>query len=170
MAGTLLTTPGKNFVGHQSIFQFENNDGADPGTACGQAAIATVLANRGRIPKTIAGLQAIEKKYPADVLSGVAGTSPDRIRRAMREHSLGYRNLDGRERLRAALRTKAAAIALIQNQGQVTAHWFVVFGCDAYGVHVTNYSPQVIAWSDFEDMWSDTIPTVAGMGERVICC
>jgi hypothetical protein len=71
---------------------------------------------------------------------------------------------------------KRAAISLIQNTAGLGgigdgAHWFVVFGCDTNGVYVTNYGlPPFIAWSKFEDMWSAAIPTMDGMGKRVICC
>jgi hypothetical protein len=176
MAGMLFTTPGPGFVGHLSLFQFVNADGADLATACGQAAIATVLANYGRIPKSIAGLQEVEKKYPADVLSGALGTSAGRVERALAGYQLGYHHAVGRQGLEGALRRKKAAIALIQNTaglGGISdgAHWFVVFGCDTNGVHVTNYGlPPFIAWAKFEEMWSGPIPITGGMNKRVIYC
>ena len=176
MAGMLVATPGAKFAGHTSIFQFINADGADPGTVCGTAAIATVLANRGRIPKDVKGLQSIEESYPADILSGSLGTSPSRIKRALEAHKLGYREVAGRAGLEGAIRTGGAAISLIQNSPGLGgighgAHWFVVFGCDANGVYVTNYGlPPFIRWSVFEEMWAGPIPTLAGMGERVIAC
>ncbi len=152
MAGMLFASPspGPEFVGHSSIFQFVNADGVDPATTCGQAAIATVLANRHRIPKSIAGLRQIEKAYPADVLSGAWGTSAGRVARALTAYHLGHRHADGREGLEQALSG---------------------IGCDTNGVYVTNYSlPPFIAWSKFEEMWSGPIPTMDGMGKRVICC
>jgi hypothetical protein len=176
MAGMLFANPGPKFVGHRSLFQFVNADGADPDTVCGQAAVATVLANRRRIPQTVAGLRAIETAFPADVLSGAWGTSAGRIERALSAYKLGYRYATGRQGLEEALRGMKAAIALIQNSPGLGgigngAHWFVVFGCDANGVHVTNFGlPPFIAWSRFEEMWSGPIPTVAGMCERVITC
>jgi hypothetical protein len=175
MAGMLYATPGPGFVGHRAIFQFVNADGADAATACGQAAIATVLANRRRIPKSIAGLQQVEKDSSADVASGAWGTSAGRVERALTAHGLRYRYAEGRKELHDALRKKAAAIALIQNTAGLGgigdgAHWFVVFGCDGKGVHVTNYSPLFIAWPRFEEMWSGPIPTLAVMGSRAICC
>jgi hypothetical protein len=178
MAGMLFASPspGPGFVGHSSIFQFVNADGVDPATTCAQAAIATVLANRHRIPKSIDGLRQIEKAYPADVLSGAWGTSAGRVARALTAYHLGHRHADGREGLEQALSGKRAAISLIQNTAGLGgigdgAHWFVVFGCDTNGVYVTNYGlPPFIAWSKFEDMWSAPIPTMDGMGKRVICC
>lgn len=176
MAGMLVATPGPKFAGHHSIFQFINADGTDPGTVCGTAAIATVLANRGRIPKAAKELQAIEKSYPADILSGALGTSPSRIKRALTGYKLGYRELTGRASLEGAMRTGGAAISLIQNTPGLGgighgAHWFVVFGCDANGVYVTNYSyPPFIPWPEFEEKWAGPIPTLAGMRERVIAC
>jgi len=169
-------SPGPRFVGHSSIFQFVNADGVDPPTTCGQAAIATVLANYGRIPKSIDGLRQIEDTYPADVLSGVLGTSAGRVGRALTAHKLGHRYVVGREGLQQALSGKRAAISLIQNTAGLCgisdgAHWFVVFGCDTKGVYVTNYGlPPFIAWSKFEEMWSGPIPTMDGMSKRVICC
>jgi hypothetical protein len=53
MAGMLFANPGPNFIGHHSLFQFINSDGTDQNTACGQAAIAMVLANYRKIPKTV---------------------------------------------------------------------------------------------------------------------
>jgi hypothetical protein len=175
MAAMLYATPGQGFVGHQSIFQFENKDGTDAATACGQCAIATVLANRRRIPKSIAGLRQVEKEYSADVASGAWGTSAGRVERALSGFGLRYRYAEGQKELREALRKKAAAIALIQNTAGLGgmgdgAHWFVVFGCDIKGVHVTNYTPLFIAWPRFEEMWSGPIPTMAVMGGRAICC
>ena len=175
MVGMLYANPGPGFVGHQSIFQFVNNDGADPDTACGQAAIATVLANRRRIPKSISGLRKVETNYSADVASGAWGTSAGRVERALTAFGLRYCYAEGRNELQDALRKKAAAIAMIQNTAGLGgigdgAHWFVVFGCDNKGVHVTNYSPLFIAWSRFEEMWSGPIPTLAVMGSRAICC
>jgi hypothetical protein len=172
----LYATPGPNYGGHRSIYQFVNADGADPATACGQAAIATVLANRKRIPQSLAGLQQIEKDYPADVVSGALGTSSGRVKRALKGNGLGYRMADGRKELESALRSGAAAISLIQNTGGLGgmgdgAHWFVVFGCDQNGVHVTNYGfPPFVDWARFETMWSAPIPAVDGMGGRAICC
>jgi hypothetical protein len=176
MAAMLFANLGPGFVGHASIFQFVNADGADPATACGQAAIATVLANRGRIPKSTDGLKKIESAYPADVLSGVLGTSAGRVERALTAYGLGHHHVDGRQALQQALRAGAAAISLIQNTAGLSgigdgAHWFVVFGCDINGVHVTNYGlPPFIAWSKFEEMWSGPIPLAGGMRKRVICC
>jgi hypothetical protein len=89
MPGMLYANPGPSFVGHTSIFQFSNWDGADPDTACGKAAIATVLANRGKIPKSIVGLQQIERAYPGDFLSGAWGTSVGRVESAMADYNLG---------------------------------------------------------------------------------
>jgi hypothetical protein len=171
----LYATPGPGFVGHLSIFQFVNDDGADKVTACGQAAIATVLANRRRIPKTSIGLQAVEKAYPADVLSGTAGTSPNRVKRALTDKGLDYFCADERKGLEDALRRKFAAVALIQNSAGLAgmgdgAHWFVVFGCDINGVHVTNYGASpFISWSTFDELWSSPISVIGGMGKRVIC-
>ncbi|MGB7217376.1 MAG: hypothetical protein WBD07_01095 [Vicinamibacterales bacterium] len=176
MAAMLSAMAGAGFAGHPSIFQFINADGTDPATVCGTAAIATVLANRNRIPKTLAGLQAIEKAYPADILSGALGTSPSRIKSALRAYNLGYREVTGRAGLESVLRTGGAAISLIQNAPGMSgigqgAHWFVVFGCDGNGVYVTNYNfPPFIPWGDFEVMWTGPIPTAAGMRERVIGC
>jgi hypothetical protein len=78
MAGMLFASPspGPEFVGHSSIFQFVNADGVDPATTCGQAAIATVLANRHRIPKSIAGLRQIEKAYPGMCSRAPGGQAP----------------------------------------------------------------------------------------------
>jgi hypothetical protein len=176
MAGMLFATPGPNFVGHQSIYQFVNADGADPGTVCGPAAVATVMANRGKIPKSLAGLQKIEKAYPPDVISGALGTSPNRVLRALKENDIRHRKVDGQKELEDALRRGAAAIALIQNTAGLAglgdgAHWFVIFGCDANGVHVTNYGfPPFIAWAKFEPMWSAPVPAATGMGGRAIAC
>jgi hypothetical protein len=175
MAGMLFITPGPTFVGHSSIYQFENADGADPGRVCGQAAIATVLANYHRIPQAIAGLKVIEKDFPPDVLSGAWGTSSARIERALSAHKLGFGHARERKGLEDAMRRRRAAIALIQNApglggaGQ-GAHWFVVFGCDAGGVYVTNFPSTSIAWSKLEEMWTGPIPLLAGMRERVITC
>jgi hypothetical protein len=176
MAGLLVATRGPGFAGHASIFEFVNADGANPATVCGPAAIATVLANRHRISKDIAGLQEIEKKYPADILSGALGTSPSQIKSALEGYGLGYRDVTGRAGLERVMRTGGAAISLIQNApglggiGQ-GAHWFVVFGCETSGVHVTNYGfSSLLPWSKFEVMWAGPIPTLAGMGERVIGC
>ena len=178
MAGMLFASPnpGPEFVGHSSIFQFENADGVNPATTCGQAAIATVLANYGRIPKSIDGLRKIEKAYPADVLAGAWGTSAGRVARALTAYHVGHRHVDGREGLEEALSRKRAGISLIQNSAGLCgirdgAHWFVIFGCDAQGVYVTNYgTPPLIRWSKFEEMWSGPIPTMDGMSKRVICC
>jgi hypothetical protein len=176
MAGMLYATPGPNFVGHQSIYQFVNADGVDPGTVCGPAAVATVLANRGKIPKSLAGLQTIEKAYPPDVISGALGTSPGRVLRALKAYNMHHRKVDGQKELTGALSGGAAAIALIQNTAGIGglgdgAHWFVIFGCDANGVHVTNYGfPPFIAWIKFEEMWSSPVPAATGMGGRAIAC
>jgi hypothetical protein len=176
MAAMLFANPGPGFVGHPSIFQFVNADGADPATVCGQAAIATVLANRNRIPKTIEGLQAIEKHYPANIASGALGTTAGLVERALDHYTLGHRYETGRKGLETALGQKRVAIALIQNTAGISgigdgAHWFVVFGCDRHGVHVTNYGlPPFVAWTRFQDMWSGVIPTCALMGERFIIC
>jgi hypothetical protein len=171
----MLVGPG--FVGHRSIYQFVNDDGANPATACGQAAIATVLANYGRIRKDISGLRRIEKSHPADMASGALGTSAGRVERALGAYGLGYSHVDGRQGLEEALGQKRAAIALIQNTAGLGgvgdgAHWFVVFGCDINGVHATNYGPlrPFIDWAKFEEMWSGPIPVMGGMGSRVICC
>lgn len=177
MAGILTaTSPGPGFLGHRSIFQFVNTDGTDPATVCGQAAIATALANRGRVEKSIAGLRKVEQAYPADVLSGVAGTSAGKVLRALTEENVKHYQANGRKGLEEALRRKWAGIALIQNTAGLLkvgdgAHWFVVFASDSNGVYVTNFdNPPFINWSKFEDMWSGPIPTLGGMGERVICC
>lgn len=176
MAGILTTTPGPKFVGRTSIYQFINSDGANPATACGQAALATVLAARRRIPRTLGGLRTVEADYPADIASGSWGTTPRRILDALDGHKLGHRYMTGREELHGALVQGKYAIALIQNTPGLGglgdgAHWFVVFGCDANGVHVTNYgSPPFISWSVFEEMWTGTMPTFVGMNERVITC
>jgi hypothetical protein len=178
MAGTLFASPspGPDFLGHYSIFQFVNADGVDPAITCGQAAIATVLANYGKIPQDVAGLRQIEDKFAADVLSGVWGTSTGRVERALSAHSLAHRHAVGREGLERALRGKRAAISLVQNTGGLCgisdgAHWFVIFGCDTKGVYVTNYGlPPFIPWTKFDDMWAGPIPTMGGMGRRVICC
>jgi hypothetical protein len=176
MPGMLYANPGPSFVGHTSIFQFSNSDGADPDTACGQAAIATVLANRGKIPKSIVGLQQIEKAYPGDFLSGAWGTSVGRVESAMAEYNLGHHHVARRKGLEEALRLKHAAIVLIQNSPGLGAlfregaHWFVVFGGDTNGVHVTNYPKIFLSWSEFEVKWSGIAPTSQGMGMRAISC
>jgi hypothetical protein len=175
MASMLHTTPGPKFVGRKSVFQFVNSDGTNPATACGQAALATVLAARRRIPMTIAGLRTVEDKYPADIVSGVWGTSRARVLSALNGFKLGHRYAKGRQGLHDDLVKGKYAIALIQNTAGLGgigdgAHWFVVFGCDANGVHVTNYGTPVIPWSDFEGMWSAPMPVAVGMGEQVITC
>jgi len=172
MAAVLSIHPGPGFMGHHSIFQFVNADSANQAKACGQAAIATVLANYHRLPKGIAGLQRIEKEYPPDVASGEWGTTADRIRRALTSYKVGHHNVSGRDGLEHAMRHRRAAIALVQNVGGIKngGHWFVVFGCDQNGIYATNYTTPFIAWSQFADMWSGAIPVVGGMAERVISC
>ena len=161
--------PGPAFVGHQSIFQFVNADTLKPAKECGQAAIATVLANYHIIPKSIDGLREVEKAYPPDMFWGVFGTGPDQIRKALKHYHLPHHRTHGREKLEKVLRGRGTAISLVQNTAGLFgigdgAHWFVVFGCDANGVYVTNYgSPPFIDWATFEKMWSGTIPTAVGM-------
>jgi hypothetical protein len=178
MAGILYASPnpGPEFRGHHSIFQFVNADGINPATVCGQAAIATVMANYGKIPKSIKGLRQIERDYPADTASGAWGTSSGRMEHALRALGLGVCHEEGKDRLEQILFFKKAAISLIQNTAGLGgigdgAHWFVIFGCDAKGVYVTNYGPPpFISWSQFEGMWSAPVPTMEGMGKKVLCC
>jgi len=168
--------PGPDFVGHYSIFQFVNNDGVDRATVCGPAAIATVLANYGRIPKSIAGLRKVEDAFPADVFNGAWGTSAGHVERVLTAYAVAHRYAVGRNGLEQALRGKRAAISLIQNVPGLSgisdgAHWFVIFGCDAKGVYVTNYEPTFfISWTTFDDLWAAPIPMLGGMCRRVICC
>jgi hypothetical protein len=176
MAGMLYATPGPGFVGHRTIFQFVNDDGTDKATACGQCAIATVLANRNRIDKSIDGLRMVEKAYPADVASGAAGTSANRVKRALTEKKLEYYGAAERKGLEDALRRKSAAIALVQNTaglaGSVTGpagSWYsavIAKGCTSR-IMAAHHSS---AWSNFEEMWSSPISVIGGMGKGVICC
>ena len=109
-----VANPGPWFLGHSTIFQFVNADGQNPASACGQAAIATVLANHKKIPMSVAGLRMVEKSHPADIISGVLGTSPAQIRRALKDYNLDYRYVDGQKGLKDAIRRRRVAIVLIQ--------------------------------------------------------
>jgi len=175
MAGMLYANPGRGFVGHKAVFQFVNADGLNPGTVCGPAAVATVLASRGLLPKVAATLRLIEGKYPPDLNGGKWGTSPGQIKAVLDGHKVTYWNATGREGLVAALKRKCAAITLIQNTPGLCgigdgAHWFVVFGADDKGVHVSNYYKVFIPWTKFEELRAGAIPYVAGLGERTIAC
>lgn len=172
MAGMLYANPGKNFVGHNAVYQFVNADGANPGTACGQCAIATVLASRGKLPKAVSSLKTIEKSHPANLMGGEWGTLPGQIEDALDAYKIKRWHATGREGLVSGLKGKGVAIALIQNTAGLggvfgTRHWFVVFGADDKNIHVTNYHTTSIPWREFEGLWSGSI---TGMSERVIMC
>jgi hypothetical protein len=160
MAGITTAEPaGNGFAGLSEIYQYENADGKDPKTACGQAACATLLVYICQMSNDIDTLREIEKSHPADLLFGYWGSTPGRIEATLKHYKAGpLKYVDDFESLKSKVRAELPVVCLIQNTGTVwgikdSAHWFVVYAYNNDGVFVTNYRSKHLSWSDFESKW-----------------
>lgn len=155
------------FNGLLSIYQYRNEDGANPDNVCAQAACATLLTSLNLQPANIATLQAIETSHPANLLGGKWGTTPHKVRVALAAYgATSIHTAETDKALKLRVSTGFPVICLIQNERGISglaregAHWFVVFAYDDDGVYVTNWRTVHMSWTDFKKRWHSPLSTL----------
>lgn len=154
----------RGFHGLSSIFQYVNADGQNPGTACGQAACATLLTYCAGRPANISTLRDIERTHPADIRGGQWGTSPSQIEACLTHYGArSTSHIETEDSLKRSLRSSFPVICIIQNSGGLFglgdgAHWFVPFAYNDDGIFVTNYgSNPFLTWAQWREKWNSPL-------------
>lgn len=146
---------------------FENRAGRH-GHACGQAAVASVLAQWRAGPfahawaraSDAAAIDTVASTHPPDMPFGL-GTTLWRVLAALRERGLVAECVHGRHAesaLRAHLALALWAPVLVDDGllggRPFSAHWAVATGCDEQGIRLGNCRRPRLAWPEFRAAWA----------------
>lgn len=170
MASLISTHTVDNYHGLDRIFEFTNDDGANVGTNCGQAAAATFLTEHGLLAPFVETMRRVESPFPPDNLGGYFGTSRRQVIRICRSFGMRVRNIHGEVALRAQLACRQPVIVMLGvSGGRVwkfelpAGHWMVAYGFDDRHIFLTNWGPMT--WEDFRRGWRAFVPMLVQMRE-----
>jgi hypothetical protein len=161
-----------------SIFQYTNDGAKNKDTACGQAAIATLItALRVKAPDTGSALiREVESNYPQDNALGNAGTSWQQMEKALHGYGLKTYWATGEAELKEYLRAGYPA-AVMLDVGRIPqygfhwgGHWVVAYAFDDGNIYLTNwgYDGTTCSWGAFSAAWNTWLTNANGTTRRAL--
>lgn len=165
----------KNYL-NASIFQYTNDGAKHKDTACGQAAIATLITAWGvKAPDNGSALiREVESNYPQDVALGNAGTSWQQMEKALNGYGLKTYWLTGEAELKEYLKAGYPVVVML-DVGRIpqygftwSGHWVVAYAFDYGNIYVTNWNLDgtTCSWGSFSAAWNTWLTNASGTTRR----
>ena len=162
-------TSGPEAHGRPRLAEYTNS-GVDPKNqynACGQAAVATVLAALKVRPPDPGLIKEVYSRYPPNVLGGRLGTGPGRIQDALTGYGVRWRWAQGEAELKKTLDAGGIAVLLVDT-GKAKSegwsgpglHWTVAFAYDDGGVYLSNWPKKECSWANLRRAWDSALTRV----------
>lgn len=165
--------------GVPQIFEYTNRGAPDYDTACGQAAVCTLLTFRRVFAPDTSGRRITEvyRRYGPDVAWGWLGTSRQRMDEALRGYGVSGDWQAGEDALRATLRQNKPCLLLldigtIPDEGfrPVGGHWTVAYAYDSRYVYLTNWPRDGrCTWANLRKSWNTWLTQANGTPNRFLC-
>jgi hypothetical protein len=162
-----------------NIFEYTNDGARNRATACGQAAIATLLTAWG-VKSADTGntlIREIESRYPQDVAFGNLGTSWQRMEQALKGYGLKTFWTKGLGELMNYVKAGYPA-AVMLDVGRIKVpgfegwggHWVVAYALDNNNIYLTNWGGDgtTCSWKDFNTAGHTWLTTANGTTDKAL--